>query len=253
MQGWRGVVRGAAPDDLRPARSAPSSPSSIPRTRPPRPRRNVNRLLKFSLMGMVPRRGRARAHNRCGRLAWWSHRQGVRRCLPLEVAVYVSTVSDLEYFDRYAVAVDRAEHAIRPGTPTPTVLHSLEFLRVGEHAGVLASVKALDQFRYQQKGFAIEALQLLYRSARQLYRIAQSNRQTEIGLDLAPGNARTVVFLDRLRRSRASSSSSRRSSVRTTHLRKTWNRSSRRMRPIHSFSFGSNRIADTVMAASAIL
>ena len=95
-------------------------------------------------------------------------------------------MSDLEYLDRYPATVDCAENTIRSGTPAPTVLHPLELLRVGEHAGVLASVKALDQFRYQQKGFAIEALQLLRRSARQLYRIAQSNRQTEIGLDLAP-------------------------------------------------------------------
>ena len=86
-------------------------------------------------------------------------------------------MSDLEYLDRYPATVDCAENTIRSGTPAPTVLHPLELLRVGEHAGVLASVKALDQFRYQQKGFAIEALQLLRRSARQLYRIAQSNRQ----------------------------------------------------------------------------
>ena len=109
-------------------------------------------------------------------------------------------MSDLDYLDRYPATVDCAENTIRSGTPAPTVLHPLELLRVGEHAGVLASVKALDQFRYQQKGFAIEALQLLRRSARQLYRIAQSNRQTEIGLDLAPGNTRAIVFFDSLRK-----------------------------------------------------
>ena len=145
-------------------------------------------------------------------------------------------MSDLEYLDRYPATVDCAENTIRSGTPAPTVLHPLELLRVGEHAGVLASVKALDQFRYQQKGFAIEALQLLRRSARQLYRIAQSNRQTEIGLDLAPGNTRAIVFFDSLRK---------------VH----WRTCAENVEPfisanaaIHSFSFGSNRIADAVIA-----